>query len=408
MATATASDSAQAAECGRAGTARDGAILAALGAASFLGTLNANALGPFLPVMARDLGVGVPLLGQSVTATLLLGAALGLVAGPLADRHGQRRLLLTGLGAVVACALGTALAPTFAALLAVRLTGALGGGVLTGVALAIAGARFAGPAQRRAIGVTLAAATLTPIVGFPLLAVIAERAGWRAAFAALALLGLIALGFAAAALPGERAGGGPFRARDLAAAYAPLLRDRTTLLLLGATAARSLCWLGALTYLGTFFAERHALGPQGLGLVYMIGGGGYFLGSLAAGGRLGRAPLRPLIAASTALMAALFGALFAAPLPAPAAVAALGGATFAYALGWVGLATVIATGAPGGRATAQVLNTSVFSLGAAAGGLLGGMLVAFGGFAALGLGLPPIALVAVPLVWRPARGESGE
>jgi predicted MFS family arabinose efflux permease len=269
------------------------------------------------------------------------------------------------------------------------------------LALAIAGARFAGTAQRRAIGITLAAATLTPIAGFPLLTVIAERAGWRAAFALIGLLGLLATGFAAVALPGERPAGGPFRMRDLIAAYAPLLRDCPTLLLLGATATRSICWLGALTYLGTFFAERHDLGPQGLGLVYMIGGTGYFLGSVAAGGRLGRAPLRPLIAATTALMAALFGALFAAPLSAPAAIAALSGATFAYALGWVGLATLLAEGAPGGRATAQILNTSVFSLGAAAGGGLGGLLVALGDFGALGLGLPLFALAAVPLVWRP-------
>ena len=48
--------------------------------------------------MARDLDVGVPLLGQVVAAMLLVSAAIGLVAGPLADRYGHRRVILLGSG----------------------------------------------------------------------------------------------------------------------------------------------------------------------------------------------------------------------------------------------------------------------------------------------------------------------
>ncbi|MBW3560747.1 MAG: MFS transporter [Proteobacteria bacterium] len=132
------------------------------------------------------------------------------------------------------------------------------------------------------------------MAGFPLLSAIGDWFGWRAAFAALAVVALGAVGLAALALPGGAANGeGPSGApAGLAAAYAPLVSHRPTLLLLGATAARAVCWLGALTYLGALFAERYGFGPRGLGLVYMIGGAGYFLGSVAVGGRLGRAPLR--------------------------------------------------------------------------------------------------------------------
>src|SRR5688500_2068818 len=72
-----------------------GAVLALVGA-SFLGALTSVALGPFLPVIVRDLGTSVPLLGQTATGTLLWAAVLGLVVGPLADRYGHRRLLLVG------------------------------------------------------------------------------------------------------------------------------------------------------------------------------------------------------------------------------------------------------------------------------------------------------------------------
>ena len=76
-----------------------GAVLALVGA-SFLGALTSVALGPFLPVIARDLRTSVPLLGQTATAALLSAAVLGLIVGPLADRYGHRRLLLAGLWAV--------------------------------------------------------------------------------------------------------------------------------------------------------------------------------------------------------------------------------------------------------------------------------------------------------------------
>jgi MFS family permease len=70
--------------------AADRRVLPALCLATFVGVLTFVAPAPFFPAMARDLGVGVPLLGQVVAAMLLLSALLGLVAGPLADRYGHR------------------------------------------------------------------------------------------------------------------------------------------------------------------------------------------------------------------------------------------------------------------------------------------------------------------------------
>ena len=401
----------QAARAARAEGRGAGRVLAALCLAAFLGTLNGNALGPFLPVMARDLGTTVPLLGQAVTPMLVLGAALGLVIGPLADQYGHRRALLVGLVAVVVCAAGTALAPTYRALLAVRLVGALSGAILGGVSLAIAGTHFPGEARRRAMSALLAAMAMTPIAGFPALTTLGELLGWRAAFLVLAGVALAATGAVACALPPDAAGArGAVRLRAVLAAYGPLLRHRPALLLLGATGLRAVCWLGILTYIGAFFAERHGLTTQRIGLVYMAGGAAYFLGSLAAGrgdGLLGRFALRPLVAATTAAMALLFGLVVGAAPNAPAAVALLGGATFLYAIGWVGLTTLLGGETPAGQATTMVLTTSVFSLGSAAGGALGGLLLAVGGYGALALGLPLCAFGSVFLLWQPLRRAEG-
>jgi hypothetical protein len=127
-----------------------GAILALVGA-SFLGALTSVALGPFLPMIARDLRTSVPLLGQTATAALLSAAVLGLIVGPLADRYGHRRLLLAGLWAVTLCGSATAAARGYLTLLGGQLLGSVSIATLEGVALAVAGARFVGRARRRAM-----------------------------------------------------------------------------------------------------------------------------------------------------------------------------------------------------------------------------------------------------------------
>jgi MFS family permease len=59
--------------------------------------LSARALGVFLPMMAADLDTSVSVMGQVPSLMLLLAGALALVAGPLADAYGFRRVLVIGL-----------------------------------------------------------------------------------------------------------------------------------------------------------------------------------------------------------------------------------------------------------------------------------------------------------------------
>ena len=104
--------------------ATDRRVLPALCLATFVGVLTFVAPAPVVAAEARGEGVGVPLLGQVVAAMLLLSALLGLVAGPLADRYGHRRLIVLGLSAAAACLLGFGFAPAFPVLLVAALAGA--------------------------------------------------------------------------------------------------------------------------------------------------------------------------------------------------------------------------------------------------------------------------------------------
>src|SRR5687768_13224601 len=102
----------------------DTAVLVALGASIVLGTFGYVLLGPFFPEIADDLGTTVPLLGQVSAARLLLAALLGLVAGPLADSFGHRRVMAVGLVAAAVTLLGIGAAQTFGALVATSIPGA--------------------------------------------------------------------------------------------------------------------------------------------------------------------------------------------------------------------------------------------------------------------------------------------
>ena len=384
----------------------DRRVLPALCLGMFVALLTFVAPAPFFPVMARDLDVGVPLLGQVVAAMLLVSAAIGLVAGPLADAYGHRRLILLGLVSAAICLFAFGLAPTFPVLLVGALAGGLANAAVSGPSLAVAGTYFAGAEARRALGWTTACMAGSAIVGVPALTAIATLTGWRLTFIAAggAVIGAVLLG--AAWLPRDaRVPEGRLRSETLLAAYRPLLRHRPTLRLYGVAVLRAICWFGLLTYFGAFLAEELALSTGLVGLAYMLGGSGYFLGSVLSGGPLGVVPPRTLLVAGNVAMALLMGLAFSAILDPIGTVVMLPLAGFAGAFGWVAVAALLTAGSPAGAGTTMTLHGSLFNLGAAAGGAIGGLLLALAGYGALAIGLPIFGLGSALLAWWPERRE---
>ena len=380
----------------------DRRVLAILCLSMFLAVVNFAAPSPFFPAMARDLGTTVPLLGQLTTILALLSAGLGLLVGPLADRYGVRRAIVGGTIAVAINLAGTGLAPSYPALVGLAAVSGLGDAVLFGLPLAVATTRFAGDARRRAVAWTSAALPVGTIAGVPLVAAAGGVVGWRTVLVGVGLATLGAAALAAAWLPADAPKEGRIRAREVVSAYAPLLRHRPLIAVYAASGLRAACWIGLFTYLGAFLADDVGFAPEGVGVTYMVVGAGVIAGSFAAG-RLGRVPPRPLVASTTALQGVLLSGAVVLPLAPVLTVTLLTVAAFVGAIAFVGLTTLLIGETPGGPATTMVLNGSIFNLGSAAGGALGGLLIAAGGYVALGLGLPAFALVAAVAVWAPAH-----
>jgi predicted MFS family arabinose efflux permease len=147
---------------------------------------------PFLPAIARGLGVPLETASLLLTVRALTGATSP-VFGLLADRHSRRAAMLGGLAALV---LGTALvgaAPSFAV--------ALGAFALLGLSKASydPGAQaFVGDAvpynrRGRIMGILELPWSMAWLIGVPVAGFLIVRSGWRAPFWVIAGLGALSL-----------------------------------------------------------------------------------------------------------------------------------------------------------------------------------------------------------------------
>jgi DHA1 family inner membrane transport protein len=375
-------------------------VLVALCVASFLAAMNFVAITPFYSDIARDLDTTVPLLGQVVTLIILVSAGLGMAVGPLSDRYGYRWPLVTGVLAVAVTLAGTGLAPSYPVLLAVSLTGGLADALVFGLPFAIAGVRFSGAPQRRAMGWTIASLSAAPIVGVPILTTIGDFAGWRVALVSAGLGAAATAWFVASSLPADDARPTVrFRKREILAAYTPLLRHPSTLRLYGVSALRAVAWIGLLTYLGAFLSDELGLSTRAIGFVYTAAGMGSAAGSLFGGRRPLGSP-RPAIGVLCAVTGVTAGLVLLVPqIWATLPLLILLGVSSSIA--GLAIASLLVTESPAGTGTTMVLNGTVFNLGSAVGSALGGVLIALGGYSALGLGLPIFAFCATALAWWP-------
>ncbi|MFJ1708801.1 MFS transporter [Kitasatospora sp. NPDC088346] len=374
-------------------------LLFLMGAETFL-------VAPLLPRIAADLHTGTGAAAQVVTAYVLTYALAAPLLGPLADRVPRRWPIGVGglvfLTGNVLCAS----AGSLGALTAGRAVTGLGGAAAAPALWAYLAETSAPDRRGRTLAAGAAGYALGQVLGVPLGALLAQLAGWRWAFLAVAAgLGPIAA-VVLLRLPGGRPGPrGPFLAGF---AVWRQRRVRRSLLATGALQAGR---LGAYTFVGVLFARRFGFDTGQLGLVGLLAGTGALAGSLA-GGRtvdLARARGRPegLPAAGWALLfaaAAAVGLTAGRPGPALAALfvwSAAGGAF--YTTQQTGLGSLD----PARRAALLSWNSTFDHLGAAAGTALLGLLPLAGPafvLTAAGLGLLA-ALLAVGA--RPGSGAVG-
>lgn len=137
---------------------------------------------PLLVEIATDLEISVAVAGQLATATFVGWAVMGVSSGPLSDSFGRRPVALVSLAVLSISVLASAFAPNLEVLLALRILTGLGGGAIPPNIVG-AVSDVISPARRaQAVGALLAIQGLASAITVPLVAVLADLAGWQLAF----------------------------------------------------------------------------------------------------------------------------------------------------------------------------------------------------------------------------------
>lgn len=139
-------------------------------------------ISPILPRIGEELGIREAVLGTLITAYSLNVGIFAVIAGPISDRIGRRRILIIGTSIMTLALVLHGFVVGYLSFLAVRVVAGMAGGVLSGAAVSYIGDYF--PYERRgwATGWVMSGAAVGQIIGIPLGVVLAGRFGFRTPF----------------------------------------------------------------------------------------------------------------------------------------------------------------------------------------------------------------------------------
>ncbi|MCA1501749.1 MFS transporter [Bradyrhizobium sp. NBAIM14] len=360
------------------------AVLALTAGAFGIGTTEFIIMGLLLQV-AADMHVSVPVAGL-----LISGYALGVFVGApvltLATRRMPRKTVLLALMAIftlgnAACAL----APTYELLMAARVLTSLAHGTFFGVGSVVATSLVAEDKRASAIATMFIGLTVATLLGVPFGAWLGLMLGWRAAFWAVTVIGVIAFAVVAALVPGHVGDGD--KPISLAEEVAVLGRPQV-LLGLAMTVFGFAGLFVVFTYIQPILTRFTGFSEAAVSPILLVFGVGLGIGNIAGGKLADRGLAQALTGTLAALAIVLLGlaAVLSIKILSVALILLLGTAAFAT-VAPLQLRVLEAAG-PSGRTLASSLNIAAFNLGNALGAWVGGVTID------RGLGLSALPLVA--------------
>ncbi len=156
---------------------------------------------PALPALTRSLGATLAAAQQTMAALLLAFGCGQLLWGPVADRVGRRPVLLWGLALYAAAGLGAALAGSIGTLVAWRALQGLGMAAAVVCSRALLRDLYEPRQGAQVMAWAMSGLGLIAIASPALGGLVTAAAGWRAALAIVAAIGVLTLAIVAWRLP---------------------------------------------------------------------------------------------------------------------------------------------------------------------------------------------------------------
>ncbi len=166
-------------------------LLWSLAAINFTHIVDFMVMMPLGPQLTRLFGLSDASFGLLVSAYSLAAGVSGLLVSMVIDRFERKRALLWMYAGFALSTLACALAPTYLALMAARVAAGVFGGVLGALVQTIVG--DAVPFERRgqAMGLVMAAFSLSTVAGVPASLWLATHWGWHMPFVAIAAFSVV-------------------------------------------------------------------------------------------------------------------------------------------------------------------------------------------------------------------------
>ncbi|WP_379147628.1 MFS transporter [Paenibacillus sp. sgz500992] len=347
------------------------ALLALAISAFAIGTTEFVSVG-LLPLIADDLHISVTTAGLTVTL-YALGVTFGApVLTSLTTAVSRKTLLLALMVLFIAGNSLAAAADGIAMLLTARVISALSHGLFMSIASTIAADLVPEDRRASAISVMFTGLTVATVTGVPLGTFLGQQLGWRAAFIAIVITGIIALIGNLVLVPsGLRKG------------TKTLLRDQVKLVtngrLLLAFAITALGYGGTFvvfTYLSPLLHDISGFKEKTVAVILLVYGIAIAIGNVIGGKAANRKPMNALFYMFALQAVVLLVLAFTAPFKAAALVTIffMGLLAFMNVPGLQVFVVMLADRyAPSARDIASAVNIAAFNAGIAIGAYLGGL-----------------------------------
>lgn len=347
------------------------ALLALAISAFAIGTTEFISVG-LLPLIAEDFHISITLTGLTVTL-YALGVTFGAPVLTSLTSGVPRKILL--LGIMIVFVLGNsvaALSGGIAMLLIARVISALSHGVFMSIGSTIAADLVPEDRRASAIALMFSGLTVATITGIPLGTFIGQQFGWRAAFAAIVLIGIIAFIANLILVPAKLRGGVKTPVRE----QVKLVTNGPLLLAFLITALGYGGTFVVFTYLSPLLHEITGFATSSVALILLLYGVAIAIGNVIGGRAANRNPLAALLRMFILQAVVLLILTFTAPFKVPALITIFGMGLLGF-MSVSGLQIHVVTLAeryvPKAVDVASAVNISAFNAGIALGAFLGGI-----------------------------------
>ncbi|SVA82328.1 uncharacterized protein METZ01_LOCUS135182 [marine metagenome] len=357
-------------------------LLALTGSAMFLTQSVGLMLAPLLVDLSDEFDISVAAAGQLAAVTFAAWAISVISVGPISDSFGRRPVAVAGLGLLGISVLASSFASNFGVLIALRVVTGLTGGMIPPNSMA-AVADILTPAKRaRAFGLLMAFASLSGVIGVPLVAVMTSAGGWRLPFSVIGSLLIVCALLHWFWYPRIQASGPQsisFLSRYKQMAGISLFRTA-----LAANFLQRVAFYATFSYLAAFLISEHGLSVGETAVPLAIVGIGVVVGSTIAG-LVAAMNRRAQVVAGCSVAGGLATlVVFSVDITAWGTVGlALVGITF-ISIGWPTFLAISTEISGRSQATAVGMLGASNQLGGVGGAALGGAFLALGGFSTVG------------------------